>query len=126
MVIMFDLHEKRRMRSWLYSKVTIGVVLILCLLMAGSVYKRYQVEREMAERRAETEASLNALEDRAAAIQEKVDTLENQRGLEAEIRDRFDVAREGEQVVIILDSEEEVQESAPVVPVEEKPWYKFW
>ncbi len=114
------------MRNWLYSKVTIGVILILCLLMAGSVYKRYQVERQMAERRAETEQALEALEDRATIIEEKVGNLENQRGLEAEIRDRFDVAREGEQVVIILDNEEIIEESTPVVPVEEKPWYKFW
>ena len=94
-----------------------------------SAYKRYQVEREMADRRASAEAELQALHDRAVSLEEKVDHLENQRGLEEEIRTRFDVAREGEQVVIILDAESEEVDLSEVEIAPEPSFLsrlKFW
>lgn len=126
---MFDFYEKRKIRSLLYSKITIGIILVFAILVFISVYERYQVERLMAERRTTTELELKALETRATSLEEKVDHLENQRGLEEEIRTRFDVAREGEQVVIILDGKEEV--ATPVLEPEAEPSsffsrLKFW
>ena len=51
--------------------------------------------------------------------------LSGERGIEEEIRKHFDVAKEGEQVVIIVDKEEE--ELTPTELIEEvKPWYQFW
>jgi len=112
---MFDLSEKRRLLGYLYSKFTIAVLLIVLGLLSWSVLERYSVERDMAAKRAEKEAELSQLEERAAALEAKVDHLRNERGLEEEIRSRFDVAKEGEQVVILLDSED----AAPTVSAPE-------
>ncbi len=126
----FDFYEKRKIRSWLYSKVTIGLIATLALLVFVSVYKRYQVERQVAERRAAAEAELKELKERAVFLEEKVSHLENERGLEEEIRTRFDVAKEGEQVVIILENENETPVSqAALEPTAEPSFFsrlKFW
>jgi cell division protein FtsB len=110
---MLDFHEKRKIRSYIYSPVVVIVLVILSVILSVSVFERFKVEREMAERRAETEERLEELRLRAAALEGKVEHLENDRGIEEEIRTRFDVAKEGEQVVIIVD------ESEDGVPLEE-------
>ena len=100
---MFDFHEKRKLRRLIYSKVTIGVVLILCLLLAVSAFKRFEKEREIAAKRAEAEAELATLVEQAKNLEADIARLRNDRGLETEIRDRFDVVKPGEQAVIIID-----------------------
>ena len=103
---MFDFHEKRKIRRILYSKVSIGVVLILTVLLMSAVWERYTVSKEMKERLDDKYAELEIIQQRAETIESKVEYLKNERGVEEELRNRFDVAREGEQVVILLDDEE--------------------
>ncbi len=80
----------------------------------------------MVARTKEAEMKLMELEARRAELETKVEYLSNERGIEAEMRRNFDVARPGEQVVIILD-EEKKTEIEPLEKTEEvRPWYKFW
>lgn len=102
---MFDFHEKRKIRSVVYSRYSIGAIVLVALLISMSVYERYSVEREMAAKREARSGELEELKNRAAALESKVVHLQDERGIEEEIRGRFDVAKEGEQVVIILDEE---------------------
>jgi len=83
-----------------------GIVVVLIVLLSMSVFERFSVEREMKERRMAEEEELQLLQERADALEEKVEHLQNTRGIEEELRNRFDVAREGEQVVIIVDDED--------------------
>jgi len=61
------------------------------------------------------------------ALQEQVDYLSNERGIEAEMRRQFDVALEGEQVVVIVEPEAgpEIQPMSTSTE-EEAAWYEFW
>ena len=65
--------------------------------------KRYAIARDMADRRAAAEREVAELEVRRAALEEQVQYITSERGIEAEMRRQFDIAREGERVVIILD-----------------------
>lgn len=100
---MFDFHEKRKIRSIVYSKLSIGLLLLFAGFLAVSAHERYVVEREMAEKLNDRKEELRLMEQRAQALRAKVEHLENDRGIEEELRGRFDVAKEGEQVVIIID-----------------------
>lgn len=132
---MFDFHEKRKIKSIIYSKVSIGILLILSIPLSISVFERFSVEREMAGKREAKEAELESLKERAAVLKSKVEHLENDRGIEEELRSRFDVAKEGEQVVIILDDETDVKDledlsTPPGENTEDEPsvwaFLKFW
>lgn len=117
--------RKKNIFDYIYSKPTIAVLMILVGFLAVSVYERYQVEREMAERRVATEEEYNLLQERKIELQKKVDYLAGERGIEEEVRKHFDVAKEGEQVVILLGEEADpVQE--PPAPEKRKKWYQFW
>lgn len=122
---------KGTIQRWLFSKFTLAALLVMCLYVGWSVFERYTVEREMAARRAGLEAEYQTLEDRKNTIVEKVDYLRGDSGRESEIRKHFDVAGEGEQVVIIVDDEPDDtvifnDGIAPEVNTETAPWWQFW
>lgn len=131
---MFDFHEKRRMRRIFYSKPFIAIVFVLAILMLWSSYGRYVIERDMAEKLANKKATLGELEERAQTLKAKVDHLESERGIEDELRSRFDVVKEGEQAVIILNNDSNASSSSSSMSGSGKKeqsgsWYdllKFW
>ncbi len=80
---------------------------------------------EMAERRELEEATVETLQKRKDDLEKQVQYLSDERGIEAEMRRQFDVALEGEQVVVIVDPPEP-ESSEQIVPEEEPAWYEFW
>tara|TARA_B100000745_G_scaffold300452_1_gene254530 strand:- start:2910 stop:3278 length:369 start_codon:yes stop_codon:yes gene_type:complete len=117
--------KQNKFKKALYSKVTILVLLVLIVLLGRSVWERLRIERDMAGRAAQTEAALSELTQRKDDLQERVEYLEGERGIEEEIRKNFDVAKEGEQVIILMG--EGVQEAEVEVGVQETAlWYQFW
>ena len=123
---MLQFYQKRSLRGWLHSPVALGVLGVIILFMVSVVYQRYSIEQEMVERREEAEAHLQQLETRRADLEKKVEYLSNERGIEAEMRRNFDVARPGEQVVIILDEEKKPEIEPLDQKTKDEPWYKFW
>lgn len=100
---MFDFYEKRKIRGVLYSKPVIFVLLILTCMLSVATYNRFTVAQEMENKLGAKRVELDELKMRAQTLEEKVGYLENDRGIEEELRNRFDVAKEGEKVVILLD-----------------------
>ncbi len=102
--------KKSSWRSVLWSKLTLGVLVVLVIGLSISVYDRFLIEREMAARRFEKEKQLELLKVRKNTLEDKVKYLSNDSGVEAEVRKHFDVARAGEQVVVLLEDERENNE----------------
>lgn len=124
---MLDFYQKRKLKNVLHSHITLVVLLLLLIPLVISVHERYQVERDMAARRAEIEDELDALRARKTTLEERVNYLQDDRGIESEIRRHFDVAKEGEQVVIIIDEEENVPATTTTTRLPlPAPWWMFW
>lgn len=125
---MLQFYEKRSWRVILRSWWFVGLLGAVCLFLLFVVYDRYTIERDMAARRHEAQMKLEALQERKAAIEGKVEYLGSERGIEAEMRRNFDVAQPGERVVIILDPTDEASavEPLPVTSPDTPPWYIFW
>ena len=124
---MFDFYQKRKIRSLVNSRYTQGVLLLLVFLIGWSAFVRYQIAEEMSDRRelAAQEAAL--LRSQKDALQEQVEYLSNERGIEAEMRRQFDVALEGEQVVVIVEPEAGLEiQPLSTSTEEETAWYQFW
>lgn len=121
-------------KSWwqraINSRLTLVILLVLSVGLSFAVYDRYTVEREVRERRLDKEKELRVLEERQAVLKEKVEYLENDQGLEAEIRRHFDVAKEGEQVVVLVGERKvETDGSSPLhqeTEVESGFWSWLW
>ena len=127
---MFDFHEKRKIRTIVYSKVSIGIILCLTVFLGISVFERFTVEREMAGKLEDKKQELETLKLRAEALESDVEHLKNERGIEEELRSRFDVVKEGEQVVVILDGENNREQKLPtstsLTETNKKTVKSFW
>lgn len=99
------LRKKSLWKSVWYSRVTLFLLLVLMVALYGPVYARFVAERDAAARRVAEEKELQAAEIRKQELESKVSELKEDSGAERDIRRRFDVAREGETVVILLEDE---------------------
>lgn len=122
--------SKGNLLNTIFTKLTLAVILVLCVFMAISVYNRYTVEREMAERRYTAETEYRELEERRNSLFDKVEYLKGDSGREFEIRKHFDVAKDGEQVVVIVDdeNEEKLTFTEGIKPDVDtgSSWWQFW
>jgi len=122
---MLNFYQKRSWRTILYSPIALTFLVMISLYLAFVTYNRYVIEREMSSRQLDAENELKTLEQRRDTLQKKVDYLSNDRGIEAEMRRNFDVAREGEKVVIILDDEiatNNIEPLSSITPTTTRPW----
>lgn len=122
---MVQFGRKKGFTDYFYSKPVIAVLVIIAGFLSVSVFERYQIEREMSARRLAAEQEYQNLQQRQAELEKKVNYLEDERGIEEEIRKHFDVAKTGEKVVILL-GEDEVADETAATPEPEKRWYEFW
>lgn len=125
---MIDFYQKRKLRKVINSRYVQGFLLFLVVLVGWSAYTRFEIAMEMSARRQAAEAEAQELQIRKDSLFEQVEYLSNERGIEAEMRRQFDVALEGEQVVVILENQ-----SPEVLPLstssnleDDTSWYQFW
>jgi len=117
--------KKNSYKAYVYSWPTVAVLCVITTLLFVSAYERFGVERDMSNRRTTSETELGRLQERKIQLEDRVHYLEGERGIEEEIRKNFDVAREGEQVIILV-GEEEIVEVVNEEVTKAYPWYQFW
>jgi cell division protein FtsB len=101
-----DIKRKARFRRAIYAKPTILLLLlVLGFALHGTwgMYQKHAVAKEHLER---SKATLGDLQLREAELERDTQLLASPSGIEAEIRERFMVAKEGEGVIIISDPKE--------------------
>lgn len=128
---MVQFGRKNLLETIVRSRITFVFILLICIYLSFAVFERFTVERDMAARLHGAENEYIELENRRNELSEKVEYLRGEQGIESEIRKHFDVAREGEQVVIIVDEESDsVEKQNPTEHATQqgkhKPWYRFW
>lgn len=102
---MLDFQQKWKAKTFLYSK---GVRVFLALVALYSLYSTYIVydkKRESAQAVVEAEQRLIALSAKNTILLEDIDRLQTDEGLEAEIRNKYSVAKGSEQVVVLVEEE---------------------
>lgn len=125
---MGPLSKKAWWQKVLWSRMTLTLLLLICAGLSFAVYDRYQVEREVHERREKVQADLVREMDRQRDLEARVNYLDNEQGMEAEIRRHFDVALEGEQVVVLVGESSENNEltKVPTSDVEQEGFLSRW
>ncbi len=104
--------EQRRHPARLLGKRLITVVLFIALLLAvKGAWGVYDKKQETDRLRTEAEAKMSELSERSEALSETVAKLKTEEGIEAELRRQFEVGKEGEGVIIVMDGEPIVAET---------------
>ncbi len=102
---MLDFQQKRKVRAFMYHKLTLGVLLIAVLIVVHSTWVVYQKKRTSEEMVAVSSRHVEDLKQRSGELTSRIDRLGTVPGVEEEIRAKFSVAKDKENVVlVVLDS----------------------
>lgn len=103
MNIMLDIQQKRKIRGVAYHRVTIGVLFLFTLVAIHSTWVVYEKKVESEKLKYLAMKRVSDLESRDVDLQNKMDRLGTSVGIEEEIRAKFSVAKENENMVIVVD-----------------------
>lgn len=104
---MREFQEKRKLKKIIYSGwllIILGIILLALIFSTVKVYKKSQIS---AQKSAEIKEEIAKLEKRNAELTAEAARLESESGKEGEIRKRFDVAKPGEKILVIVDKNSE-------------------
>jgi cell division protein FtsB len=102
---MREFQEKQKIRKRVYSRTSIIALLILCILIGKGLAGVYAKEKDS---RLEVERLVKQkkeVEEKLAMVSTQADRLKTDTGIEYEIRNKFDVVKEGEEVIVVVDKE---------------------
>ncbi len=100
---MRQFQERKKIKKRIYSKPVVIALIIILALLIQATWKIYLKERESAANLAKTENQLNLLKSRSNVLSEDLNKLTTNQGVEGEIRSKYEVAKSGEQVIVIVD-----------------------
>lgn len=123
---MRDFPKRRSFRAEL-TRVVLGSagLLLLALLawvMGRAAWGMYGKFTHASEARQSTEAELSSLQEQLAQVEGAVADFNSERGLEAQVRERFGVARPGEGEITIVRRSREDETAAPLRGF----WQRIW
>lgn len=123
---MKDFQQRKKVRRMAASRAAFLALIIVAVLLIRGAYGVFLKERETSQDLVKTKESLAAADARSQELTLSIETLKTEQGLEKEIRDRFSVAKSGEEIVLIIDPKVEeklVQEEASLW-IRIRDWFK--
>ena len=116
------LEDRRKRHNTYLSWLAIAALLAIFIWLAHAVWGVFTKEQIAGAKMKEAEERLQKLEVREEALFQKVEDMETPRGVEAELREKYGVAREGEHVVIIAEDKPSNTSSASSQGI--RSWWK--
>lgn len=86
-----------------YSLPTLIGLFIVVILLARATWGVYGKEQESRNNLAAVHAEFETLQKRQSLLKEETDKLNTQEGIEEEIRQKFQVAKPGESLLVVVD-----------------------
>jgi cell division protein FtsB len=101
---MRQFERRREIRKTVYSTASIAVLAVAAILLARSVWTVYKSNKVAADKLNESRRELDALKARKAELDAQIAEMKTDRGAEEEVRTKFQVARPGEETMVIVDN----------------------
>ena len=117
---MITFQEKNRWSRIIRSKITIIFLLLVLIFVVNSVFNIYGKYRKSLDGANLARTELENLKDRQITLENKINSLKQSSGIEAEVRDKFAVIKEGEKTIILVEGDNIVQDNK----TEEKVWWQ--
>ncbi|MCK4386955.1 MAG: hypothetical protein KAV41_02655 [Candidatus Pacebacteria bacterium] len=121
----YDIKKRNKFGKIIYSWPILILLAALIILAGKNVFEVYKNEHTSRLNREKSEKVLMSLEERNDFIVSGIETLRTEKGIEAEIRNKFRVVKEGEQLAIIINSDKDKKKVIGDVE-KEKIWTKIW
>lgn len=103
----------RRIRGVLDSKIFLIIMIIIAFVFGKAAFFMNKQKNETQKMVANITSEFNVLNERYSNAQKDLEYMNSNTGKEKEIRERFDLGREGEKAIFIIE-----EKPAPVLPKE--------
>ncbi len=125
---MLEFYKKRKLKRVLYSWPVLFLMLVPFVYFTTVAWRAYLKEREAHANMLTATVELERLKDRQTMLNTEIARLSSDRGIEEELRDKYEVGKPGERMILLVDKEKPEKDSSP--PVQEKGflgslWDKF-
>ncbi len=100
---MREFQEKRRLRKILSSRAVLAALFVLFAFISLSTAKVYLKSRLAVSKNEQVKREIEEMEKRKADMEKEIKRLKSDFGMEEEIRERFNVQKPDEKVLIIVD-----------------------
>ena len=117
---MKEFQNKRKLRRKLYSLPSLIVLSVMTFFLVKGAIGMLMKEGKTASRVDELEEMVANLSGREDKVRAELESLKTTEGLNEEIRSRFNVTREGENVAVIVDNTKKATSTEHM----EERWYK--
>ena len=114
--------RRKKSASKIYSKPVLIILAIVFILLLNSVFKVYKKETGSEKYASDSEEKLTVLLAREDFLRKEINSLKTTIGKEAEIREKFNVVKDGEKVIIIIEEENFVSED----DIDDRSWFSKW
>lgn len=99
---MSELKKNRKYNFW-HSPIALLILFLILVLFVYNMVDLIEKERNTSRNKAVQLNKLEELKSRESSLIRDIDKLKSDDGVEASIRDKFQVAKPGEKAVIIID-----------------------
>lgn len=117
---MKELQQRQKFKRRLYSMPSLAIALVLSVALVRGAYGILLTERESSREVGLLAAEVGALSAREVVLKAAIQKLQTEEGIEEEIKSKFNVAKPGEQVAVIVDR----PERAASTTEQKVPWWK--
>lgn len=122
---MSEFNKKKNYRKFIYSPFTLVLLFLVLLVLFRALWGVYKKEEISAQYLEKEQEQLTSIISRQKELAQSVDYLKTDKGVEAEIRSKFRVVRDGESVAVILDND--ASTTPPIVTASKKSlWQRLW
>ncbi len=123
---MREFQEKRKLRRALYSKTSLVFLIILIGFMSKATWNVYVKAQESRHNSESAQKEYNSLKARHDFLKAEIENLNTTEGKEKEIRQNFQVSKNGEKIVVIVEATSTVNTQAEEQTGLKKAWGSFW
>lgn len=102
---MIEYQKKKKVKRMLYSPIVLLLLAIIFVILFRSLWSVYKKEKVSDENLSKERIELEKLSLREKSLASALEYLKTEQGIESEIRSRFRLVKEGEQVAVIVDEE---------------------
>lgn len=97
--------KKRKARHFIYSNASIALLLVITVFLGYQVFGLHKKWSVSEVKRAEAVAELNSQIEEEESLRVRIEEIQTPEGRERAIRERFNVVKEGEGVIYVVEED---------------------
>lgn len=122
---MHRFEQRRDPTRLMWRRLIVIALLVVLAIGVRGVWGVYKKEQESRILRSEAQAKLDDLQQREAELRANISTLRTDRGIEEQLRERYDLAKADEGVIVIVEPPASPPEPRPTTFQKFRGWFTW-